>query len=205
MERENAGVYLRVSTQQQDTTNQRRAMTQLAAQRGWQVAWYIEQESGGADERPQYQKWLEDACTGQFTVAAVWALDRLGRGGVLSTLLALHELEAAGCSFVSHQEPWISTDSGPLRELLRPILAWIAQQERVRRRERTLAGLERAKAAGTILGRPRLELDTDAAQALLSKGYSQQRVAELLGVSRSTLQRRLRITRKEPPDGHLAP
>ncbi|MEN0067054.1 MAG: antitoxin Xre-like helix-turn-helix domain-containing protein [Myxococcota bacterium] len=73
-------------------------------------------------------------------------------------------------------------------------MAWIAQQERARQRERTLAGLERAKASGTVLGRPRLELDADAARALIGQGYTQQRVADLLGVSRSTLQRRPRAS-----------
>jgi len=186
-----AGIYLRVSTADQAVENQRRVMALLAAERNWEASWYVDTESGGSDGRPQYSRWLHDAKQGDLEVAAVWALDRLGRGGVLTTLLVLHELESAGCAFVSHQEPWINTDSGPLRDLLRPILAWIAQQERDRRRSRTLMGLERARAAGKELGRPRIRLDLEAARALLSQGYTQQRVADLLGVSRSTLQRRL--------------
>jgi len=76
------------------------------------------------------------------------------------------------------------------------ILAAVAKQERVRLSERTIAGLERAKAQGRIGGRPKA---TDADPRLLAKitrlrdqGASLRAIASETGISVSTVLRVLK-------------
>lgn len=65
-------------------------------------------------------------------------------------------------------------------------------------RERVIAGVQRAQAAGKHCGRPRRDLDLRPALALLKEGRSLKQTAEILGVSRTTLRRRLQEAGKWP-------
>src|SRR5712691_10926703 len=79
-------VYLRVSTDEQTTANQAPEVERLCAARGWRiVARYEETASGAARERADLARMLDDAHRGRFAAVVVWALDRLGRGGVAAT------------------------------------------------------------------------------------------------------------------------
>ncbi len=49
--------------------------------------------------------------------------------------------------------------SGPLRELLYSLTAWVAAFESELRSERTKAGLARARVSGKVLGRPQGSMD----------------------------------------------
>ena len=74
------------------------------------------------------------------------------------------------------------------------IFAALAEFERGIIRERTMAGLEAAKARGRRGGRPAAisEADITAAKAMLrANGISVAEVAERVGVSQSTLYRHL--------------
>ena len=58
-------------------------------------------------------------------------------------------------------------------------------------RERTMAGVARARAKGKHIGRPVVEVDLRAAVAMLNEGYGLKAIAKATGISRSTLRRRL--------------
>jgi DNA invertase Pin-like site-specific DNA recombinase len=65
-------------------------------------------------------------------------------------------------------------------------LAAVARQERVRLSERTIAGLQRAKAQGRVGGPPRIEHDPRIMaqlEALRRSGASIRRIARGLGLS----------------------
>jgi DNA invertase Pin-like site-specific DNA recombinase len=62
--------------------------------------------------------------------------------------------------------------AGMFRDAVISILAVVAKQERVRLSERTLAGLERARKQGKILGRPRSKVDGNEIRALRASGLS---------------------------------
>jgi excisionase family DNA binding protein len=109
---------------------------------------YIETVSGAAKVRPELARLLADAHAGQFGAVVVWALDRLGRGGIAEIATLVKKLDAAKVALVSVKEPWADT-SGPARDLLVAVMAWVAAQERARLSERTRAGL--------VLARARLE------------------------------------------------
>lgn len=76
-------LYLRVSTSEQTTDNQRMELTRSAKRRGWKVVEVYEDHGiSGAkarSQRPAFAKMLEDANHHRFDVIAAWSVDRLGR------------------------------------------------------------------------------------------------------------------------------
>src|SRR5580692_1160583 len=96
-----------------------------------------------------------DASRRKFDLVLFWALDRLSREGVLETLQHLNRLTSYGIGFRSYTEQFFDS-CGIFREAVIAIMATLAKQERVKRSERTKAGLARVKASGKTLGRPRL-------------------------------------------------
>jgi DNA invertase Pin-like site-specific DNA recombinase len=91
-------------------------------------------------------------------VLAFWSLDRLSREGTVETLNHLQQLTGYGVDYRSFTEQYLDS-TGIFKEAVIGILAAVAKQERVRLSERTIAGLQRAKAAGRVGGRPRVEDD----------------------------------------------
>jgi DNA invertase Pin-like site-specific DNA recombinase len=72
------------------------------------------------------------------------------------------------------------------------MLSVFAEFERAMIQERVRAGLERARRAGKVLGRPRIEVDQGQLQAALQAGSSIRQAAALLGITPSKVQRLLR-------------
>ena len=145
--------YLRVSTLHQDEGNQAPEVEALIKARfpGAQLTAYREKKSA-AKKRPVFEGLMRDAKAGRFQALVVWSIDRFGRSahGDVADVLAL---DAAGVQVVSCREPWLDT-RGPTRDLLLPIISWVAQQERERLRERIAAGLERVREAGGATKKP---------------------------------------------------
>jgi len=150
------GIWARVSTDEQETGNQLAELRHWAARRGLDVA--AEYVTGGAsawkgEHREQLAAALADARLGKFDVLLVWALDRLDRQGVESTLGLLRRFHEAGAPVWSLREPWTETADARTAELLGAIYAWMARAESARRSERVKAGLSRRKAEGKPIGR----------------------------------------------------
>jgi putative DNA-invertase from lambdoid prophage Rac len=184
-----AAAYVRVSTEEQTTDNQRPEIARLARARGYDVqAWYNETASA-AGKRPAFTNMMADAHRGAFRVLLIWAIDRFGRTmvGNLTDLLALDQ---RGVQVVSVRESWLDT-TGPARSLLIAVFSWWAEQERARLIERTRAGLDRARAKGKRLGRPPARVDVPLARLMLGEGLSLRRTAQELRVPASTLSRAL--------------
>jgi putative DNA-invertase from lambdoid prophage Rac len=168
-------------------------LSAIAAARGFEVEWF-EETASGAKTRPALDYLCTRAKQGEFSAVLVWALDRLGRS-MPDVVDRVRALDAAGVAVVSHQEPWLDT-TGPTRPLLLSIFAWVAEQERARLRERTRAGLARARAQGKRLGRPRASpLKLAAAAALHEGGLTLTEAAKRHGVGRATLARHLACPR----------
>src|SRR4029450_13045155 len=101
-----ATIYLRVSTQDQTTSNQEHELRQAAERAGWQVAKVYKDHgiSGakGRNGRPAFDALCRDATKRQFDVVMAWNVDRLGRS--LKDLVAfLSELHALGIDLFLHQ------------------------------------------------------------------------------------------------------
>jgi DNA invertase Pin-like site-specific DNA recombinase len=185
-------LYLRVSTGdgQQTIENQRRALDEIAERAGWEVAEvYSDEISGtkGRERRPAFDRMLRAAVHRKFDMIAAWSVDRLGRS--LQDLVAfLGELKAAGVDLFLHQQALdTSTPSG---RALFQMLGVFAEFEAAMIRERTRAGLARARAQGKRLGRPPITRMVSAAVLRsLAAGVSVRKTAQLHRVGISTVQR----------------
>ena len=191
--------YRRVSTGAQDAANQRADIDRLAAARGLHVAHeYVEIGSGGGNApRPRFVEMMLDARRGDFSTLIIWALDRFGRS-MVRNLNAVIELDRLGVRVISVREPWLDT-SGPVRDLLVAIFSWVAEQERVRLGERTRAGLERARARGARLGRPRRVItpaEVERALELQERGTPIRVIAQRLRIPRTTIHHHLALVLK---------
>ena len=152
-----AALYLRVSTTEQNTDNQLRALEAYAVSRGWQIVEvYQENESAWkAGHQKELARLLSDSRNGKRKVDVVllWALDRLSREGAAAILNLINTFKAYGIRVISYQESWTEAP-GAIGEVLYAIAGWVAKMESERRSERTKAGLVRAISQGKKLGRP---------------------------------------------------
>jgi DNA invertase Pin-like site-specific DNA recombinase len=193
-------LYARVSTKDkgQETENQLRQLREFAAKQGWQiVSEYVDKATGKRSDREQFQKMFDDASRREFDVLLFWSLDRLSREGVVETLNHLQRLTGYGVNYRSFTEQYLDS-TGIFKEAVIGILAAIAKQERVRLSERTVAGLERARAQAKkdgrqwAIGRPKAEDDPflmTKFRELREDGASVRKIAAQLGISTTTVQK----------------
>ena len=182
-------LYLRVSTGEQTTANQRLELEAWAARCGYAVTEVYEDHAiSGAkssDQRPALSKLLKDAVRRRFDMVAVWAVDRLGRSltDLLNTLQTLKQSKVG--LFLHQQGIDTSTSAG---NAFFQMLGVFAEFERAIIVERVNAGIARAKAKGTksgkAIGRPQLKTKKlDAARAALAEGRSIRASALAAGIS----------------------
>jgi DNA invertase Pin-like site-specific DNA recombinase len=187
-------LYVRVSTSEQNTRNQRRELKTVADRHGWQVVKVFEDAgiSGakGSDHRPGLTDLLKVVARREIDMVAAWSVDRLGRS-LMDLLAFLKELHAKGVDLFLHQQGLdTSTPSG---RAMFQMMGVFAEFEHAMIRERVRAGLARAREEGTKLGRRPLE-ETDAAKvkairAMRRKGTGIRRTARELGVGVGTVMR----------------
>jgi DNA invertase Pin-like site-specific DNA recombinase len=157
-------VYLRVSTDKQTSENQEPDVMALAAARAGEPAALVYRETeSAANVRPEIDRMMEDARLGRFRRQVIWSLDRFGRS-MFQNLRDVTELvDRYGVELVSVKESWVEKTADPmLKKLLLAIFSWVAEHERERLRQRTAAGVARARAAGKVVGRPRVEVPPKA-------------------------------------------
>ena len=186
-----AALYLKVSTGEQTTENQRLALQAVAEKRGWTIVEVFEDAgiSGtrGRDRRPGLDAMLKAAARAQFDVVLCWSIDRLGRSlaDLLSTLSTLRDAHAD--LFLHQQNIDTSTPSG--RAFLQ-MLGVFSEFEAAMIRSRVHAGLDRARANGVTLGRPKVASKVEAAiRAKLADGVGVVKTGKALGVGTSVVQR----------------
>jgi DNA invertase Pin-like site-specific DNA recombinase len=200
-------LYARVSTtgHGQDVGLQLDELRAVAGQRGWHVvADHVDDGvSGAATSRPGLDEMMEQARRGKLDLVVVWKLDRLGRS-LQHLLQILDELQHFGVGFVSITDSGIDTTTASDRLMLH-ILGAVAAYELDLIRERTRAGVWRARDCGKTFGRSRRDLDLRAARVLLDQGRSVRDVADMLGLPRSTHRRglgELQVGGPEVPSEH---
>ena len=170
--------YARVSTDDQTTALQRRALAEAGC------AEVIEETASGAAKRPRLEALLDRLGSGD--VLTVWKFDRLARS--LPALVQIVErIEAKGAHLASLTEQ-IDTSSSAGRMVFH-VMGALAQFERDLIRERTRAGITAARAAGKRHGRPRALTPDQVRKAvqLIENGESPAGVARAFKVGASTL------------------
>lgn len=191
-------LYARVSTTEQDPTNQLLDLRRYVTARGWELtAEYVDHGiSGSTDKRPALDRLMSAAHRREIDAVICWRLDRFGRN-LRHLISGIEELNAAGVEFISLGE---SIDTGsPTGRLLLGIMGSFAQFERERIRERIHAGITRARKQGQHIGRKRERIsDRDLARVA---GLSVREAAKVLGVPASRVQneRRRRVCENPTP------
>jgi DNA invertase Pin-like site-specific DNA recombinase len=187
-------IYARVSTFDQEPENQLAELRQYVLARGWTSIEYVDRGiSGSKDSRPALDQLVADARRRKFDVLLCWRLDRLGRN-LRHLVVLLEDLRDVGVAFVSLNEGIDATT--PAGKLQLHVLAALAEFERERIRERVYAGLARARAQGTRLGRPR-----KATPMIDGPTGSVRALAATWGVSKSTAARWIVSGRRPAPMG----
>jgi DNA invertase Pin-like site-specific DNA recombinase len=186
MKQKRAALYTRVSSGEQNTEAQERALREYVQRRGWRVhKIYRDRLSGATANRPELNEMLKDCRRGLVDVVVVWKFDRFARS--LQALIAGLELcRSLGIDFVSVTEA-VDT-SLPAGELMFQMIGAVAQFERSLIGERVKSGLANAKAKGKILGRPPLRKLSRSESRLLRQERVQRNIpfrvlAKKFGVS----------------------
>lgn len=184
--------YTRVSTRDQDPENQIRL---LRAEGIPDDYIFVDRGISGtipAEKRPGFQRAMQ--CIkdrgNEIKYLYVYEISRLGRTFYETTHL-IYTLEKAGVMVwsISPNEAFTRTQDRSIRELLTAIMSWVAQRERDNLIERTKAGLDRARADGKILGKPRVDIDFDLVARKRAEGLSWDDIAGDLGIPVMTLYR----------------
>lgn len=179
--------YCRVSTVEQSTENQIIAIRQ----KGYEVneGRVISETVSGSVEAMKREKFktLIEHRMEYGDQLVVLKLDRLGRDNI-DVQNTINLLAEKGIKVVCLDLPVADLSSAEGKLLLQMFSAF-AEFERNRIRERTKEGIERAKAEGKKLGRPKALGTTAAVQAKKAEGLSQSKVAVALGIGIATVKR----------------
>lgn len=188
--KERAALYLRVSTDEQTTKNQRPDLDSWVERNGARVV-MIEEESasGSNNHRAGRQRIIRAARKGKLDVVVCWSLDRWGRSAA-DLALTIEEFSRLGVRLVMIQDG-LDTQTAVGR-LVAGIMGSIAEFERARLLERQRAGIERARAQGKHLGREKNLLDEVEMKRLRLEGKSLREISELMGIPKATVGRRLK-------------
>ncbi|WP_159016610.1 recombinase family protein [Cognatiluteimonas profundi] len=186
-------IYVRVSTGEQTTENQRRELLEVAESAGWDVVGVFADEgiSGakGRDRRPQFDAVLKLVTQRKVDLVAAWSVDRLGRS-LQHLVETLSELQAAGADLYLHKQALDTTT--PAGRAMFGMLGVFAEFEREIIRERVVSGMQRAKAGGRTFGRPKLADGTgERVRALRAQGRSLRQIAQEVGCGLGSVQRAL--------------
>jgi DNA invertase Pin-like site-specific DNA recombinase len=178
--------YARVSTDDQELSLQEDALKGAGCEKI-----FYDKISGAKSDRPGLQKALEYVRDGQDTIV-VWRLDQLGQS-LKHLIEMMNLLEERDIGFRSLQEAIDTTTSSG--KLIFHIFGALAEFERNLIRERTMAGLEAARARGRKGGR-RKALDKKKRELLYktydAKQHSVKEMCQMFGISKPTLYSYLR-------------
>ena len=176
-----AAGYARVSTTDQDPTAQLEQLRTYCGARGWGIHEYVDHGVSGAKERrPGLDALLQAVRRRTVDVVVCTKLDRLARS--LEQLVALgKEFKTLGVELVVLDQALDTTTSAG--KALFGMLAVFAEFERDLIRERVIAGIQRAKALGKRLGRPRAPVSREQVLALREAGLSYRTIGRRLRIS----------------------
>ncbi|PWY55654.1 transposon DNA-invertase [Legionella qingyii] len=172
--------YARVSTHEQNLDLQLDELKRAGCE---QI--FTDKISGSISERPGLEK-VENFLR-EGDVLVVWRLDRLGRS--LKHLISyVSKLEEKGIGFHSVTEA-INTET-PSGKFMFHVFGALSEFERNLIKERTLAGLEAARARGRQGGRPE-KLSGEQKELVrtlyANKKHSIQSICKMVGVGKTTL------------------
>lgn len=144
-------IYCRVSREDLNLDNQKIKLEEFCKFKGWEYEVFEEKEST-RKTRPVKEEVLALLRKGEFDGVLVYKLDRWARS-LQELIMNIEELKNRGKHFIVLTQPIDTSSASGM--LMFQLLGAFAEFEREMIRERTLAGLDRARAQGKKLGRPR--------------------------------------------------
>ena len=186
-----AAIYTRVSTDGQTVDNQLMVLEAAAKRHGWDVV-EVFSENGisgavGRDGRPAYDALCKGATRRDFDVIMAWSVDRLGRS-LQHLVTFLGEIHSKGVDLYLHQQGIDTTT--PAGKAMFQMCGVFAEFERAMIQERVKAGLQRARAQGKTLGRPKVTGRVEkAVLAARATGTGKRKISKQLGIGVSTVTR----------------
>lgn len=151
---------------------------------------YQDYASGKRDDRPGLQNCLKALREGDTLI--VWKLDRLGRD-LRHLINIVHDLTSRniGLKVLTGHGAAIDTTT-PAGKLVFGIFAALAEFEREMIKERTIAGMQAARARGRKGGRPYKMTAAKLRLAMAAMGNAETKIGSLceeLGITKQTLYR----------------
>jgi DNA invertase Pin-like site-specific DNA recombinase len=181
-------LYARVSTldRGQDPETQLIQLREYAQRRNFEIVGeFIDFASGTSEERKHYKQMMEAAKKRKIDLVLVWRYDRFARS-TQALVNALKEFKNLGIDFISYQENIDTTT--PTGELIFHVVASLAQFESSLISERVKAGMQRAKAQGKNISRPKLaKSKLNRIMELKQQGLSMNQISIQAGVAYGTV------------------
>ena len=183
-------IYSRVSTLDQTIDNQLLELRDHCSKMGWEIVKeYSDEGLSGTlsrDKRPALNSLIKDAYRKKFDSVVCWDISRIGRS-MKELVLFLSDMKDRDIGICSVRQGFdTSTTMG---EMMFQFVGILSSWEREMIRERTLAGLDRARSEGKTLGRKKVITDEISSKIvnLRSIGRSIRDIASEVGVSRGTV------------------
>lgn len=189
-------IYTRVSTLDQTIDNQLIELRDHCSRMGWEVVKeYADEGLSGTlsrEKRPALNSLIKDAYRKRFDSVVCWDISRIGRS-MKELILFLSDMKDRGIGICSVRQGFDTSTS--MGEIMFQFVGILSSWEREMIRERTLAGLERARREGKTLGRRKVTNDrmTATIMELRSAKKSIRAIASEVGVSRGTVNNILKV------------
>lgn len=187
--------YIRVSDEKQTVENQKLAIIKYVENHENMeiIDWYPDEGVSAFKERPKFNKMKEMIPLHIYDAVIAYKLDRVGRSVIdLHNTVDFLQKNNCGIIFVADS---IDTTT-PQGRLFFNIQASFAEFEAEMIRERTKLGLARVKASGSKsgkpIGRPRIKINDADILKIYNEGKGIQKVANELGMRKSTVYYRLK-------------
>lgn len=195
--------YIRVSTDQQSTSNQKFEINRYAASHNIQIDKWVEETISSRKplNKRKLGSLLAELKDGDILIST--EISRLGRS-LLEVMGILQHCLAQNCQIWTLKEHY-KLGSDIASKVLAFCFGLSAEIERQLISERTKMSLDKLKSQGKHLGRPfgakskslKLSKNTKKVKDLMSKGLPKAQIARLLGVDKLTLYRFLKKLESE--------
>ena len=189
-------IYTRVSTLDQTIDNQLIELRDHCSRMGWEITKEYSDEglSGTLSrvKRPALNSLIKDAYRKKFDSVVCWDISRLGRS-MKELILFLSDMKDKGVGICSVRQGFDTSTS--MGEIMFQFVGILSSWEREMIRERTLAGLERARREGKTLGRRKVTDNVMTAKIieLRNEKKSIRAIASEVGVSIGTVSKTLKV------------
>lgn len=183
--------YTRVSTKDQEPENQIRLLIECGIPEDYV---FVDKGISGtvpAENRPGFKKaMLFMKEHPEIKYLYVFELSRLGRNFV-ETAKLIEDLGKTDVMVwsISPTESFMRIPDKSIRNLITMLMLWVAERERENLIERTKAGIDRARAEGKQIGKPRVKMDWDKIRRMRAEGKSWKEIEEDIGCGTMTLWR----------------